>query len=178
MLKHFQSQPWKLFVSARLLAELHAQLHKHKAPPELPTQKDWFRSRLARWRAATGASELAGAEDEKELAELPEGETICHGDFHPENVLLTNGGPIIIDWDSATRGHPLGDVACTSFLFQKAKLPAWTPFHMHLLLKICRKLLHETYLKHYVKMCPGTRGAIEQFTKPLLKMHVLEPLRT
>src|SRR5205814_1676643 len=88
------------------------------------------------------------------------------GDFHPENILLTPRGPIIIDWDSATRGHPLGDVACTSFLFQKASLPPWTPWHMHLLLKCCRSLLHNTYLRRYLQLRPGTHQQIAAWLKP------------
>jgi aminoglycoside phosphotransferase (APT) family kinase protein len=44
------------------------------------------------------------------LGELPNGNVICHGDFHPKNVLITTEGPVIIDWADATLGHPLADV--------------------------------------------------------------------
>jgi hypothetical protein len=36
--------------------------------------------------------------------------TLVHGDFHPENVLLTDDGPVIIDWSDAAVAHPLVDV--------------------------------------------------------------------
>src|SRR5207253_2945540 len=79
--------------------------------------------------------------DEKEaarrrLSELPDGETICHGDFHPGNILLSRNGPVVIDWTSGTRGHPLGDVAQTSLLFDIASLPKDAPAHIRVLLKV------------------------------------------
>jgi Ser/Thr protein kinase RdoA (MazF antagonist) len=43
------------------------------------------------------------------LDELPDEERVCHGDFHPDNVLLGEGGPVIIDWGPASAGHPLAD---------------------------------------------------------------------
>jgi thiamine kinase-like enzyme len=36
---------------------------------------------------------------------LTPGTAPCHGDFHPENVLLTPRGPVVIDRDSATVGR-------------------------------------------------------------------------
>jgi Ser/Thr protein kinase RdoA (MazF antagonist) len=31
------------------------------------------------------------------LNQLPDGDALCHGDYHPDNVLMTRNGPIIID---------------------------------------------------------------------------------
>jgi aminoglycoside phosphotransferase (APT) family kinase protein len=39
---------------------------------------------------------------------LERGEVIVHGDLHPDNVILTDGGPVVIDWPNAmlaARGH-------------------------------------------------------------------------
>ena len=49
-------------------------------------------------------------------AELPgagPGRTLVHLDFHPENVLMTPAGPVVIDWTNARRGEPALDVALT-----------------------------------------------------------------
>src|SRR5438105_2291070 len=59
------------------------------------------------------------------LAALPDGTALCHGDFHPDNVLLSPRGPVVIDWSSASRGHPVGDLAWTSRLLRTADLPPW-----------------------------------------------------
>jgi thiamine kinase len=34
---------------------------------------------------------------------------ICHHDLVPENILVTEGGPIILDWEYAALGHPALD---------------------------------------------------------------------
>ena len=49
------------------------------------------------------------------LAALPDGDRLCHGDFHPYNVLGEPGEATIVDWPDATRGAPAADV-CRSFL--------------------------------------------------------------
>ena len=38
---------------------------------------------------------------------------VCHGDFHPDNILVSSKEPIAIDWTNAYVGNPLGDVART-----------------------------------------------------------------
>ena len=42
---------------------------------------------------------------------LPDVPTLCHGDLHFGNVLMTADGPKIIDWISAMCASPLVDVA-------------------------------------------------------------------
>ena len=43
---------------------------------------------------------------------------ICHGDFHPSNVIITpEGKPYILDWSHATQGNASADVARTYLLF-------------------------------------------------------------
>jgi aminoglycoside phosphotransferase (APT) family kinase protein len=111
LLEHAQARPWTLFEAVRLLAELHAQIHRCVAPVELPSQREWSAGDI------DAVADLSATEKEAArrcLAELPDGTALCHGDFHPGNVLITPRGPVIIDWETATRGHPLGDVACTS----------------------------------------------------------------
>src|SRR5262249_38087316 len=102
-----QAKPWTLFDAVRKLSELHAAIHACAAPAELPAQRDW----LANSIDAAGLSEADRRAARSRLSELPDGSTLCHGDFHPANVLITPRGPVVIDWDTATRGHPLGDVA-------------------------------------------------------------------
>jgi Ser/Thr protein kinase RdoA (MazF antagonist) len=48
-----------------------------------------------------------------ELAAAGPGSALIHLDFHPENVLLSPGGPVVIDWTNARRGEPALDGALT-----------------------------------------------------------------
>ena len=49
------------------------------------------------------------------LGGLAHGNTLCHGDFHPENILI-DGKATIIDWSAATVGSKLFDIANTYLL--------------------------------------------------------------
>lgn len=48
---------------------------------------------------------------------LPEGNKLCHNDFHPGNILYGKRGMTAIDWSDATCGDPLADVARTVQMF-------------------------------------------------------------
>jgi RIO-like serine/threonine protein kinase len=56
------------------------------------------------------------------LAGLPDGDRLCHGDFHPWNVLGPHSRPSVIDWTSASRGSPAADV-CRSYVLIKPSAP-------------------------------------------------------
>jgi aminoglycoside phosphotransferase (APT) family kinase protein len=44
---------------------------------------------------------------------LGEGDALLHLDLHPENVILTTSGPVVIDWPNAARGPAAADAAHT-----------------------------------------------------------------
>src|SRR5262249_32610054 len=62
------------------------------------------------------------------LEALPDGDRLCHGDFHPANVLVGRNGPAVIDWTGATRGDPAADLARTRLLLQAGAVPEHMPF--------------------------------------------------
>ena len=163
LVRQVEMKPWTLFAAARLLAELQAQIHARDAPAGLPAQRD----QVARW--VERAVDFTPAQKEvarRQLEQLPPGHCLCHGDFHPANILLTARGPIIIDWSRATRGHAPADVARTSVLFEHAELPEETSLRIRLLMKLARRLLHTTYLKRYFEVRPGTLEEIEKWRVP------------
>lgn len=45
------------------------------------------------------------------LAEVRKGRTVCHGDVHPGNVMMTDAGPLLIDWDLLCCSIPQWDHA-------------------------------------------------------------------
>ena len=100
--------------SARQLAELQATFHAAGSPLELPDQSETLANRIS-------DSELLSPEMRaralEALARMPVEGKLCHGDFHPGNIMLSDRGPVIIDWIDATRGHPMADIARTSLLF-------------------------------------------------------------
>ena len=159
-----QARPWKLFAMARQLAELHVALHSHQPRIELPPQQQWIEEAIQDVEHLSASEKLA---IRGQLAALPRGDALCHGDFHPGNILCGKNGPVIIDWGRASRGHPLGDVAWTSWLFEHARLPQTMPSTFRLLFESLRGLLHRTYLKRYLQLRPGTLEEISAWKIPL-----------
>jgi aminoglycoside phosphotransferase (APT) family kinase protein len=98
----------------RVLARLHARIHTHPA-----REIDGLKARLATRIAGTKLLD----EPLKQilldrLADMPDGDRLCHGDFHPVNVLGQNSRAMVIDWPDACCGDPAADV-CRSYLLLK-----------------------------------------------------------
>jgi aminoglycoside phosphotransferase (APT) family kinase protein len=51
------------------------------------------------------------------------GDRLLHRDLHPLNVLMPEGGPVVIDWANCAAGDPAYDVADTWVLFATAEVP-------------------------------------------------------
>jgi uncharacterized protein (TIGR02172 family) len=163
MFRRVQSKPWTLLAESRKLAEIHAHLHTFTAPAELPPQ----RAQIQGWiNAADDLTPAQLSEARACLAKIPDGDTLCHGDFHPENILHTSRGPIIIDWSTATRGHALLDVARTSSLLRDVEIPPGTVPHMRAIIHCFRKVVNAIYLKRYFQLRP-----------PVADLAVYEPLQ-
>jgi streptomycin 6-kinase len=102
----------------------HARAHDYPAPRVLEVLADSLvleridgptmvgELRRQPWKLAGHARMLA--ELHHRLHEIPfEGERLIHLDFHPDNVLLSQRGPVVIDWTNSRGGKPALDVALT-----------------------------------------------------------------
>ena len=144
MLEEATSRPWRIRHLARVLADLHVRMHACELP-DLPSLKlgleEWFRSdeRLP-------ADVREGSQKALEL--LPEGDVLCHGDFHPDNIIMTARGRVIIDWPLAHRGDRHAEIAQPSFLLR-------------------RSLFHSAYMKRSLHLQPVSRGLIAGWQLPL-----------
>src|SRR5262245_55479689 len=96
------------------MVRLHMRMHAHAAIQ--------FASLNVRIAANIPATRRLDPRRKQELldriAEMPDGDRLCHGDFHPMNILGDPSQPIIIDWADARRGDPAADV-CRSYLLMK-----------------------------------------------------------
>lgn len=81
------------------------------------------------------------------LAGLPTGHALCHGDFHPANVVLTDRGPVILDWFDAATGHPTADLVRSSLLMRAPTENAWLSGATQGLLDE----LHRSYISRLVR---------------------------
>jgi len=97
----------------RLQLKVHACIE-----PRLPPLKRRLAERLARAPGIDAHRDRLLAR----LAALPDGDRICHGDFHPFNLIGPPDRPTIVDWPDATSGPPAAD-ACRSHLLLLAARP-------------------------------------------------------
>ena len=52
------------------------------------------------------------------LDDMPKHSKLCHGDFNPSNIIITEDGtPYILDWSHATQGNGSAEAARTYLLF-------------------------------------------------------------
>jgi uncharacterized protein (TIGR02172 family) len=145
MLDALARRPWMLFRSARRFAEVHAAMHACRRA-ELPPQRDGFTRAI---QHAPGLPAAARDRALAALARLPDGDALCHGDYHPDNLIMSPRGPIVIDWTNACRGNPSADVARTVLMFRMAGLPPHMPAGQRLLVQFLRARFLAAYLRAY-----------------------------
>jgi Ser/Thr protein kinase RdoA (MazF antagonist) len=124
MLARLGAQPWRVLGLARALADAHLAVHQVQAPTDLPP----FRHVLAaRIHDAVMPPHLRD-HALRVLDGLPDGDRLCHGDYHPGNLLAAADRVAVIDWPNAARGTPEADHARTMLLLRWADpLPDTTP---------------------------------------------------
>ena len=96
-----------------VMLRLHLEVNRHAAPPALRPLKE----RLVR---NIGAARLLDEATRRRLLDalpgLPDGDRLCHGDFHPYNIMGSGGDARIVDWLDSCAGDPAADVCRTYVL--------------------------------------------------------------
>ena len=96
-----------------LLVDLQMHVHSKKCPL-LNKLKDKMNRKISQTQLdATTRYDL-----HTRLEGMPKHNKVCHGDFNPSNVIITEDGTAyILDWSHATQGNASADVARTYLLF-------------------------------------------------------------
>ena len=149
MLGMFRRRLWMVFAYARIFARLHAQMHESVFDADVPTLHGKLQYRIERLDGLPGSLKSALL---NVLRSQPEADRVCHGDFHPANLLIAGDDANVIDWIDASRGNPLADVARTSIILTGAVESAQISRR---LFKMFVKLFHSIYLREYFRLRPG-----------------------
>jgi aminoglycoside phosphotransferase (APT) family kinase protein len=96
----------------RDIAELHLSILELSPPATLPRRCDRLAGKLRRAAATIDARLLEAFE----VVPFTDAMSLCHGDLHPGNVIVSDRGPVVIDWFDACRGSAVADVARSSLL--------------------------------------------------------------
>ena len=96
-----------------MLVDLQMSVHACVCP-QLPKLKD----KMSRKIADTDFDATTRYDLHTRLESMPKHNKVCHGDFNPTNVVVTEDGTLyILDWSHATQGNASADVARTYLLF-------------------------------------------------------------
>ena len=140
--KHFFHGPSHV----RKMAEIHAEMHAKPMNADISSTRHRLEQII---RDAKPLPENIRTAALKALEIMPDGDRLCHGDFHPGNILLSQPKPVIIDWIDASIGSPVADVARTSIILLGS---AATESPMFLRKGI--QILHTIYLRRYFQLRP------------------------
>ena len=152
MLQDMNARPWMGFRHARSLAELHVKINGLSVPG-LRAYKDNLAAVI---RRAPHLGDDLRASMLDLLPALPNGDRLCHGDFHPGNVMLTGEGPVVIDWMTACTGSPWADFTRTSLLMLIGAQAA--PDQVHPLVRLVIKLFYRIYARRYLELLPDPQN--------------------
>lgn len=83
------------------------------------------------WKLLRCADVLADLHDSLHRIDAPhrlrspfgDGPSLLHLDLHPENVIMSRNGPLVIDWTNAARGPATIDVALTWIIVATSVIP-------------------------------------------------------
>jgi aminoglycoside phosphotransferase (APT) family kinase protein len=155
MLQALLRRPWQALRRARQLAALHVRLHRLPAEGFV-VKDDLLDRRLALVREVAGGVDdvplSAGLAAVDGLADRLRAAppSICHGDFHPLNVVVNGDEASVIDWTDAGVGDRHGDIARTALLFELAAVAASNAAE-RLALRAAGPRLRRAYMRAYAK---------------------------
>ena len=150
------SRPWRAGWIGKQCAQIQVAMHAISIDG-LPAQ----RQRLADRIQANGPlSPDLRSRLLKALQNLPDDSRLCHGDFHPGNLILSKHGPIAIDWVDAVSGQPTADVARSAILVYYASLP---PGPLSLYIRMLRSWFYHSYLGEYARLAPDRLDGLQNW---------------
>jgi len=144
-----QHKPWCMRRYAQRLAELHAEMHSCSIQADLPAQRRNLEYKI---RHATQLPEQLRSKVLTSLEYLPDRDRLCHGDFHPANILITSKEEVIIDWIDSSIGNPLADVARTSIIALEREDSNQFGYKIE---RSLIRLFHSIYIRKYFELKPG-----------------------
>lgn len=105
--------PEKLSEYLDLFVNVQMKIHDQRCPM-LTKLKDKMKNKIS----MADVDDTIRYELQTRLEGMPKHNKVCHGDFNPSNVIITDTGiPYVIDWSHATQGNASADVARTYLMF-------------------------------------------------------------
>jgi uncharacterized protein (TIGR02172 family) len=165
-------KPLHVKLLAKRFALVHHRIHQD-IDINLPNQKEVLLDRLTR---VTELGDPIKDAIRLLINQMTDEHFVCHGDYHPDNVLVMENRDVVIDWLTATIGDPLSDVARTALMFELATIPDEKSWKDKLVLSLLRKIFLRVYLKTYNKVSPIDRNRFEKWKIIMAATRLIEDL--
>ncbi len=159
MLTLLQRQPWRVLGLARALATAHLAVNAVRVPTGLPDLREVLAARIDDAGLPPQLREFAV----RVLGGLPDGDRVCHGDYHPGNVLVAADRVSVIDWVGAACGVPEADHARTLLLLRRADPLPGTPLLSRALMAVGRSVFAHGYTRAYAGGSPSPLRQVDSW---------------
>lgn len=105
-------------------------------------------------------------------------EAIVHGDLHPGNVIVTEDGPVVIDWEGASLGPRDADAATLWLLLTVAEIDGMAR-PMRLVVPVVRRIVLAAFLAAAGRPRPATVSAVcdDRANDPNMRPSELDRIR-
>ena len=163
-------KPWTTRQYVKKLAKLHYDMHQCQAR-NLGSYKEALEWNINHSSVLTDhmKQEILCL-----LKQLPAGDRLCHGDFHPGNIIKTKEDYIVLDWMTAASGCPGMDVARTALLMKDAALPGNIPLFIRVIINVMRGRMLKDYLRYYKRHSGMTQEEIDCWRLPIIAARLAE----
>ena len=155
------SEPFLLFSTGKKLAEIHTEIHG-KTISGILTVKEKLLQEIG-W-----VNDLSDDEKRKitdRLLLLPDGDRLCHFDFHPGNIMVSGGKFLVLDWLTACSGEPAADIARTCLLLKYGEVRNGDRLS-RLILSITKVCIRRSYMRNIRRLSGITRDEIRRWILP------------
>lgn len=168
LLEHLMDNPQEGVHYAKAMAALHYRIHSLTGH-RLPRQIDRFS------RAIRKAADILGKRKAdfvlSYIASLPNPSRVCHGDYHPGNLIL--GKELIpIDWMNAYSGSPYSDVARTCLMLRTPHVDLYAIEQDEL--AHMKQVIHDAYFEEYLRLSGAGRCEVEAWFLPVMAARLKE----
>lgn len=163
-----EENPEKMDEYIELFVDIQISVHDKKAPLLNKLKDKMHRKILETDLDATICYELC-----TRLESMPKHKKVCHGDFNPSNIILSeNGKTYILDWAHATQGNASADVAQTYLLFSIAGKGDIAEKYLNL---FCKKTdTPKKYVQQWIPIVAASQLSLKKKNQEDFLMHWID----
>lgn len=172
IIKKLINEIWKIDKFAEVFAEIHNGIQKN-INEDIPENKKILKENIEKVNRLSVDTKIKILEY---LDKLPDGNKVCHGDFHPDNIIESEEKYYVIDWITLSKGHEHSDVARTLILLKYGSLSEKKSTIEKIISDFIRKIFYKKYIKYYLNKTKSNIEEIQKWEIPHLAARLIEDI--